>query len=186
MGKKTWQLLARDGNMILREAKEADIVGIQAIYAHYVLNTAFSFEEEPPDSTEMNRRRLEVTSKGLPYLVAEKNGKIAGFAYAGPFRTRSAYRYTLEDSIYVAPEMRSCGVGKALLGEVIRKSTLLGYRQMIAVIGDSTNTASIALHGKLGFHQEGVLRGVGYKFGRWYDVVIMHMPLSAPDDLPSG
>ena len=172
--------------MIIREANQADIAEIQAIYAHYVLNTAFSFEEEPPDCAEMTKRWQEIISKGLPYLVAEKDGKIAGFAYAGPFRMRSAYRYTLEDSIYVAPGMRQAGVGNTLLTEIINKATALGYRQMIAVIGDANNTASISLHSKLGFHKEGVLRGVGYKFGRWYDVVIMHMALRVLDNLPSG
>jgi L-amino acid N-acyltransferase YncA len=170
----------------IRPATEADMGAIQAIYANYVLNSTASFEEEPPDVAEMSRRYADIIVRGLPYLVAEAKGKTVGFAYAGPFRSRSAYRYTLEDSIYVSPDAVGKGVGRALLGAIIERCGTLGYRQMIGVIGDSTNLASIKLHETLGFRKEGVLKSVGYKFGRWIDVVIMHKTLGAPDAPPPG
>lgn len=169
----------------VRDADERDLPAIQAIYAHYVLETAASFEEEPPDLTEMARRMADVRDRALPYLVAEADGRLAGFAYAGPFRPRSAYRYTLEDSIYVAPGFMRRGIGRKLLSSLIERALEKGYRQMIAVIGDSQNLPSIALHESLGFRREGMLKGVGYKFGRWYDLVIMHLPLR-PGDAPPG
>jgi len=171
----------------IRDATEADMAAIQAIYIYYVTRSAASFEEVPPSVEEMNRRRERVLSRGLPYLVAEEKGEVLGYTYAGPFRERSAYRYTLEDSIYVAPFVARRGIGKALLAALIERCTQLGYRQMIAVIGDSANQASIAVHRSMGFGQEGVLRGVGLKFGRWVDVVIMHRTLGGDDrPLPDG
>lgn len=164
-------------SVVVREAGPDDIPDVTAIYAHYVANTAASFEEEPPAAEEMLRRLEAVRARGLPFLVAEHDGRVLGFAYAGPFRTRSAYRYTIEDSIYVAPDAVRRGIGSALLSRLIERCSELGYRQMIAVIGDSENLSSIGLHASLGFRQEGVLRGVGWKFGRWVDVVIMHRPL---------
>ncbi|MEO5375083.1 MAG: N-acetyltransferase family protein [Alphaproteobacteria bacterium] len=165
--------------LFIRDATAADMAAVRRIYAHYVTTTAASFEEVPPDEAEMVRRHREVLDRGLPFLVAEWEGGVAGFAYAGPFRQRSAYRFTIEDSIYVAPDRLRRGIGGALLGALIKRCAALGYRQMIAVVGDSANAASISLHAGQGFRQEGVLRGVGLKFGRWYDVVIMHRGLDA-------
>lgn len=171
----------------VRDATEADMEQVQAIYAFYVSRTAASFEEEPPGLDEMLRRRAATLERGLPYLVAEEKGEVLGYTYAGPFRSRSAYRYTVEDSIYVAPFVVRRGIGGALLHSLIDRCAGLGYRQMIAVIGDSANQGSIGLHRSMGFRQEGVLRGVGLKFGRWVDVVIMHRSLGGDDrPLPDG
>jgi len=171
----------------VRDATAADMDQIQSIYAFYVARSAASFEEEPPSVEEMERRRAATVARGLPYLVAEEKGEVLGYCYAGYWRTRSAYRYTVEDSIYVAPFVARRGIGRILLGELIERCTRMGYRRMIAVIGDSANQGSIGLHRSLGFRQEGVLRGVGLKFGRWVDVVIMHRVLVADDrPLPDG
>lgn len=170
--------------VLVRDACEDDFQQIQAIYSFYVTRTAASFEEVPPAVDEMLRRWRDVTGRGLPYLVAESGGEVLGYAYAGPWRTRSAYRYTIENSVYVAPLTVRRGIGTAVLGELIERCGALGYRQMIAVIGDSANLPSIGLHRSLGFRQEGILRGVGLKFGRWVDVVIMHRPLGPPDAPP--
>jgi phosphinothricin acetyltransferase len=167
--------------IIIRDAEEADMVAIQAIYSHYVTRSRASFEETPPTVEEMIGRRAKTLARGLPYLVAKADGEVVGYSYAGPFRTRSAYRYTIEDSIYVAPGVVRRGIGVALLGTLVQRCTDLGYRQMIGIIGDSANQGSIGVHRKLGFRQEGVLRGVGLKFGQWVDVVIMHLPLGAAD-----
>lgn len=172
-------------SVLVRDAREEDIAAIQAIYSYFVARSCASFEEVPPTLDEMLARYRRVLERGLPYLVAEWDGEVLGYTYAGPFRFRSAYRYTLEDSIYVAPNLARRGIGQALLGGLVDRCTALGYRQMIAVIGDSANQASISLHRRLGFRQEGVLRGIGLKFGRWFDAVIMHRPLGhADDDLP--
>lgn len=173
--------------VLVRPATPEDMDQVLSIYAYYVTRTAASFEEEVPSVAEMRRRRDEVVARNLPYLVAEEDGEVLGYTYAGPWRPRSAYRYTVEDSIYVAPFVQRRGVGKALLGALIDRCAELGYRRMIAVIGDSANQGSIGLHRSQGFRQEGVLRGVGLKFGRWVDVVIMHRVLG--DDsrpLPDG
>lgn len=173
--------------VLVRPATPADMDQVQAIYAYYVTRSAASFEEEVPSVAEMRRRRDDVVDRNLPYLVAEDDGEVLGYTYAGPWRPRSAYRYTVEDSIYVAPFVQGRGIGKALLGALIERCTELGYRRMIAVIGDSANQGSIGLHRSLGFRQEGVLRGVGLKFGRWVDVVIMHRVLGDDDrPLPDG
>lgn len=171
----------------IRDATPEDMAQVQAIYSFYVTRSAASFEEEPPSVEEMVRRHAEIKRRGMPYLVAVDHGEVVGYTYAGPWRPRSAYRYTLEDSIYVAPFVQGRGVGRALLGSLIERCTEMGYRRMVAVIGDSANQSSIALHRALGFRQEGVLRGVGLKFGRWVDVVMMHRVLG--DDgrpLPDG
>lgn len=171
----------------IRDATEADMAAVQAIYTFYVTRSAASFEEEPPPVEEMVRRRATTLARGLPYLVAEERGEVLGYTYAGPWRPRSAYRYTVEDSIYVAPFVCRRGIGRALLAALVERCTQLGYRQMIGVIGDSANQGSIGLHRSLGFRQEGVLRGVGLKFGRWVDVVIMHRSLGGDDrPLPDG
>jgi len=170
--------------VIVRDATEADMEAVQAIYSYYVTKSSASFEEEPPSVEEMKARRRRTLERGLPYLVAEIDGEVLGYTYAGPFRFRSAYRYTIEDSIYVAPGVVKRGLGVALLGALIERCTALGYRRMIAVIGDSANYGSISVHRRMGFVQEGVLRGVGLKFGRWVDVVIMHRPLGSADQEP--
>jgi phosphinothricin acetyltransferase len=174
-----------DVRPLIRPAEEADLAEVQAIYAHHVLNGTASFEEEPPDVAEMAARRRLLVARGLPYLVAERRGTVLGFAYAGPFRPRSAYRYTLEDSIYVHPEATGQGVGRLLLGDLIARVCARGYRQMIAVIGDAANTSSIALHARFGFVEAGRLRSAGYKFDRWLDVIFMQKALATervPED----
>ena len=173
--------------VVIRDCVEADMAAIQSIYTYYVTRSAASFEEVPPSVEEMTQRRAAIIARGLPYLVAEEDGEVLGYTYAGPFRPRSAYRYTLEDSIYVAPFVVRRGIGGALLAALIERCTELGYRQLIAIIGDSANQGSIALHRAHGFGQEGVLRGVGLKFGRWIDAVIMHRTLDGDDrPLPDG
>jgi L-amino acid N-acyltransferase YncA len=168
----------------VRPAKPDDLAAIHAIYAHHVLNGLASFEEQPPPAEELRRRYDDVTGRGLPYLVADFGGIVGGYGYCSPYRSRSAYRYALEDSVYVRPDMQGRGVGAALLGELIRRCEELDYRQLIAVIGDSANTASIALHASLGFLRVGTLRAAGFKFGRWVDSVIMQRPLGAGDASP--
>ena len=150
---------------------------VQAIYSHYVLHDLCSFEEEVPTVEQMQARRTEVLSRGLPYLVALKDGEVAGYAYASPYRARSAYRHTVEDSIYVAEGLHGHGIGKALLQAVIAHCTERGFTQMVAVVGNSANAGSQGLHERLGFEQVGVLRNVGFKFGQWVDTVLMQRAL---------
>jgi phosphinothricin acetyltransferase len=149
-----------------------------------VLHGLASFEEEPPSSGELLRRYEDVTRRGLPYLVADVGGAIAGYGYCSLYRSRSAYRYTLEDSVYVRPGSEGRGVGGALLAELIRRCEAAGYRQLVAVIGDSANAASIGLHASQGFLHAGTLRSTGFKFGRWVDSVIMQRPLGPGDGSP--
>lgn len=170
--------------MIVREARAGDAAALAAIYGHHVLNGLGTFEEVPPGADEMERRLAAVKEKGLPWLLAEEDGEVVGYAYAGPFRLRAAYRYTVEDSVYVAPHAAGRGLGRALLREVIARCESLGLRQMVAVIGDSDNAASIALHAALGFAIKAVAPAVGYKFGRWVDVVWMQRPLGAGAGAP--
>lgn len=165
----------------MRAAAAQDVPAIQAIYAHHVLKGLASFEEEPPSVEEMRRRFEDVVARRLPYLVAHVGGVMTGYGYCAPYRTRSAYRYALEDSIYVRPEAQGRGVGRALLAGLIGRSEALGYRQLIAVIGDSAHAASIGLHEGQGFMRVGTLRSVGFKFGRWVDSVIMQRPLGPGD-----
>lgn len=165
------------GGVRIRPAKDGDMEAIQAIYAHHVLHGLGSFEETPPDGAEMARRRQDIEARGLPYLVAELEGRLAGFAYAAPFRPRPAYRYSVENSVYVAPAAARRGAGEKLLRELIRLCTRKGVRQMIAVIGDTDNAPSINLHAKLGFQRMGGLTAVGFKLGRWVDCVYMQLPL---------
>jgi len=166
------------GPLLVRDATDADMPAIHAIYAHHVTHGFGSFEEIPPDLAEMVRRRADVLSRGLPYLVAtDREGRLLGFSYAAPYRLRTAYRYTVEDSIYVAPEAVGQGVGARLLKALIARTTKLGYRQMIAVIGDSGNRGSIRVHASQGFRKAAVMQGIGFKLGRWVDSVLMQRPL---------
>ena len=167
--------------MLIRPAAAQDLTAIQSIYAYHVLHGLASFEEEPPSVEEMRRRYEEVTAQGLPYVAAEDNGEVLGYGYCTLYRSRSAYRYTLEDAIYVRHGLQGKGIGKALLAELVARCQVLDYRQMIAVIGDSANAASIALHASLGFVRAGNLRSSGYKFGRWVDSVLMQLPLGEGD-----
>ena len=165
----------------LREARPGDGAALQRIYAHHVLHGFGSFEEIPPDAEEMERRRIAVQEHGLPYLVAEAAGRVLGFAYAGRYRPRSAYRFTVEDSVYVAAEATGRGVGYRLLAEVIARAEAAGMRQMIAVIGDSGNIGSIRLHERLGFTRAGLFVAVGWKRERWLDSVLMQRALGTGD-----
>jgi len=170
--------------MIVRPASAADFAAIQSIYAHHVLHGLASFEEQPPPVEELRRRYDEVIARGLPYLAAEEAGEVLGYGYCTPYRTRSAYRYALEDSVYVREGQHRKGIGKAILAELIVRCERLGYRQMIAIIGDSAQDASIGLHASLGFLRAGTLRSVGFKFGRWVDTVMMQRPLGRGDGTP--
>jgi len=162
----------------VRPSSDADLPAITAIYAWNVLNGLGTFEEDPPTEEEMARRRAAFLERGLPYLVAELDGVVLGYAYAGPFRLRAAYRYTVEDSVYVSADAVGKGVGRALLGALIEACEALGLRQMCAVIGDSGNAASIGLHAAMGFEKKGVFPDMGHKFGRWVDLVWMQRPLN--------
>ena len=161
----------------IRESLDADMPTIHGIYAHHVLNGLGSFEETPPELAELQRRRAEILARGLHYLVGELDGRIAGYAYVGPYRPRSAYRFSVEDSIYVAPDFHRRGVGRVLLAELIGRATALGYRQMVAVIGDSANYGSIGVHAAQGFVRVALLPAIGFKFGRWVDGVMMQRAL---------
>jgi phosphinothricin acetyltransferase len=170
--------------MEIRPATEADIPAIAGIYGPAVETGTASFELAPPDAAEMLRRFNTITQSGFPYIVAEIDGQVAGYAYASSYRTRPAYRFTVENSIYVSPDFQGRRVGSALLGRLVSDCTERGFRLMIAVIGDSANFASITLHRRAGFHFSGVLHGVGYKFGRWLDSVVMELPLGQGENLP--
>lgn len=161
----------------IRAATASDIARVSAIYAIHVLHGTATFEIDPPDHAEMLSRFNDVAARGLPYLVAERAGAIIGYAYAGPFRTRPAYRFTVEDSIYLDANAQRQGVGRALLERLIEACTTRGARQMIAVIGDSANAGSIALHRRCGFNDAGLLMASGFKFGRWIDTVLMQRAL---------
>lgn len=165
----------------MRPASLRDLPAIQSIYAHHVLHGLASFEEEPPSVEELERRYRDVTGRGLPYLVAELDGAVGGYGYCAPYRARSAYRYALEDSVYVRHDMTGRGIGKRLLDELIARCAALGYRQLVAVIGDSANAASIGVHAACGFLRVGTLRSVGFKFGRWADSVFMQRTLGPGD-----
>lgn len=169
---------------LIRAATTADAEALAAIYGYNVLHGFGTFEEVPPLADEMAARMAAVTARGLPYLVAEIDGAVVGFAYAGPFRPRPAYRFTVEDSVYVAAEHHGKGVGKQLLLAVIAACEAMGLRQMVAMIGDSENGGSIGVHRACGFEPAGVLPAVGHKGGRWVDVVQMQRPLNAGSGTP--
>ena len=174
--------------LTVRALAPSDLPAVQAIYAHHVIHGLGTFEEMPPAAAELGRRHAAIRAKGLPWIVAEAGGRTLGYAYAGPFRPRAAYRYTVENSVYVAPEAMGRGVGRRLLQALIAECEALGLRQMVAVIGDSGNAGSIALHRACGFEFKAALPAVGFKFGRWVDIVWMQRDLNtgaaAPPDGP--
>lgn len=169
---------------LVRDAADADMAAVQAIYAYHVLRGLATFEEIPPSVDELLIRRAVVLAHGLPYLVAERGGEVLGYCYATAYRSRPAYRFTVEDSVYVGEALGGQGIGSALLAELVRRCEAGPWRQMVAVIGDSANAASIALHRRMGFRRVGTLRTVGFKLGRWADTVLMQRPLGAGDGTP--
>lgn len=172
---------------VVRDATAADLPAIAALYAHHVRTGLASFETEPPDLAEMTARFEAVREKGFPWLACEIGGRLAGFAYATLYRVRPAYRFALEDSIYVHPELAGRGAGRALLAALVERCEAIGCRQLVAVIGDSGNAASIGLHSALGFRVAGTLASIGFKHGRWVDSVLMqrgigHGDTTLPED----
>ena len=168
--------------IIIRDSRPDDVSDIQRIYAHHVQTGTASFEEVAPDVDTIAQRRQDVLDAGAPYIVAQLNGVVHGYASATGFRPRSAYRYTAEDSIYVDPQATGMGIGSQLLGALIERCTELGFRQMVAVIGGAQNIASINLHKRHGFDQVGHLKSTGFKFGAWVDTVIMQRALGPGDE----
>jgi L-amino acid N-acyltransferase YncA len=167
--------------IIIRPAVPGDIGAITRIYADAVLNGTASFEIEPPDQSEMLRRQTALLKSHYPYFAAEIEGLVAGYAYAGPYRMRPAYNWSVEDSVYVTPKMHRKGMGALLLRALVAASAQRGYRQMIAVIGDTAQIGSIALHERAGFSHVGTLHSVGFKHGKWLDTVLMQRPLGQGD-----
>jgi len=164
--------------MLITAAQPSDLAGCHAIYAHHVLHGTGTFEEVPPGEAEFSARHQGIVQAGFAWNVAREGSKILGYAYYGPFRTRAAYRFTVEDSVYVSPDAQGKGVGRALLAALLAEAEAAGLKQMLALIGDSQNAASVGLHTALGFAPSGVMRDVGFKFGRWLDVVVMQRELS--------
>jgi L-amino acid N-acyltransferase YncA len=169
---------------IIRAAGDGDIAAITRIYAHAVKNGTATFEIEPPDEAEMARRQKALLANNYPYVVAERSGVVAGYGYASHFHTRPAYRWTIEDSIYVDPQFHGQGLGRLLITRLLADAEARGFRQMIAVIGDSANAASIALHAAADFRLIGTLKSVGFKHGRWLDTVVMQRALGSADASP--
>jgi phosphinothricin acetyltransferase len=169
----------------IRGVRDDDIAAITRIYAEAVAHGTASFELEPPDDAEMTRRYRALIEGGFPYIVAELAGTVAGYAYAGPYRARPAYRWTVEDSIYIAPQFHRRGIGARLLARLIADTERCGFRQMVAVIGDSAQVPSIAVHAAAGFATIGTLRSVGFKHGKWLDTVLMQRALGGGDITPS-
>jgi L-amino acid N-acyltransferase YncA len=170
--------------LTIRACEERDVAAITAIYHHHVLHGAASFEIEPPDAGEVARRRRAVLDGGYPYLVAEQGGRVVGYAYASAYRPRPAYRNTVENSVYVEPGRERQGIGRALLKALLEACERCGFRQVVAVIGDSGHEASIGLHHALGFRMVGTLQSAGFKFGRWIDIVLMQRALGPGDTTP--
>lgn len=168
-----------DDAPLVRDAREADMATVQEIYTHHVLNGLATFEETPPTVDEMIGRRAASVDAGMPYLVATIAERVVGYSYVTPYRPRPAYRHTVEDSVYIAEAHRGRGIGRMLLSSLIARCEVGKWRQMVAVIGDSANTGSIALHEKLGFRRVGTLEAVGFKFGRWVDTVVMQRALGS-------
>jgi len=167
--------------LLIRPSTAEDLAAISVIYSHHVLHGTGTFETEPPGDTEMARRREDVVSKGLPWLVAEHDGEVLGYAYANHFRPRLAYRFCVEDSIYLHPDAAGGGLGRLLLAELLTRCEAAGARQMVAVIGDAQNAGSVGVHRALGFSPAGVLKSAGWKFDRWLDVVLMQRALGPGD-----
>ncbi len=176
---------APPGEALVRDAEAADMAAVQGIYAHYVLKSLATFEEIPPTLEEMLSRRQASLDLGLPYLVAEAGGEILGFAYGAAYHSRAAYRFAIEDSVYVADGLRGRGIGAALLAELIARCERGPWRQMLAIVGDSANAGSIALHRRFGFELAGTLRSVGFKFGQWVDTPILQRALGPGDSRPA-
>ena len=170
--------------LLIRPSHDQDLPQITAIYAHHVLHGTGTFETDPPSVADMITRRADVLDKGLPYLVAELDGAVVGFAYGNWFKPRPAYRYSVEDSIYLAPELHRKGLGGALLADLLARLEAAGIRQVMAIIGDSANAGSVGVHRALGFTQVGVVASCGWKLGAWRDIVIMQKTLGAGDTLP--
>ncbi|APW37511.1 GNAT family N-acetyltransferase [Rhodoferax koreense] len=166
---------------LVRPSRDEDLTTITAIYAHHVLHATGTFETEAPTETDMRARRADVLGKGLPYLVVEVDGQVAGFAYCNWFKPRPAYRFSAEDSIYLAADQAGKGLGKLLLTALAAEAERIGVRKLIAVIGDSANAGSVGVHRALGFNHVGVLKSSGWKFGKWLDVVLMEKALGAGD-----
>jgi len=166
---------------IIRPSTDADVPAFTTIYTHHVLHGTGTFEIEPPSQADMANRRAEVLSKGLPYLVMEDQGRVLGFAYCNWFKPRPAYRFSAEDSIYMAPDAAGSGYGRALLAELVGQAQRIGVRKLIAVIGDSNNAGSVGVHRSVGFTPVGVLKSCGWKFDRWLDVVLMEKSLGSGD-----
>jgi L-amino acid N-acyltransferase YncA len=175
---------AQMDNIRIRGAGPGDIADITRIYANAVANGTASFELEPPDEAEMARRQNKLLADGYPYLIAELGGAVAGYAYAAPYRARPAYKWCVENSVYVAPELHRRGIGKLLLLGLVEECERRGFRQMIAVIGDSAQIASISLHAAAGFAMVGTLRSVGFKHGKWLDTPLMQRALGKGDTAP--
>jgi L-amino acid N-acyltransferase YncA len=176
-----WQVRRAMQKVTIRPVLPGDIGAITRIYADAVRDGTASFEIEPPDEAEMLRRQTALLNNGYPYFTAEIESVVAGYAYAGPYRTRPAYKWSVEDSVYVAPDMHRKGIGALLLRALVAASAQRGYRQMIAVIGDSAQIGSIALHERAGFSHIGTLRSVGFKHGKWLDTVLMQRALGEGD-----
>ncbi|GAB3193255.1 GNAT family N-acetyltransferase [Hydrogenophaga aquatica] len=172
--------------ILIRPSADADVAAITSIYAHHVLHGTGTFETEPPSEADMAARRADVLSKGLPYLVAEEHGAVIGFAYGNWFKPRAAYRYSVEDSIYLAPGQQGKGLGRALLSEFLARCEAVGVRKVMAVIGDSANAGSVGLHRSLGFQNVGVVKSCGWKFGRWLDIVLMDKSIGPGDSTEPG
>ncbi len=181
---QTSPLPERRSTIRVRDAKERDMGAVCCIYGYHVEHGFASFEETAPSVEELLARRAEVARRGLPYLVAECQGRILGFAYASPYRTRASYRYAVEDSVYVDRTVLRQGIGRALLAALIERCTALGYRQMVAVIGDSANAGSLGAHTALGFKEVGCLPDIGFKQGRWVDCVFMQRALGPGSKAP--
>ena len=176
--------LAAHNAFLLRDAQECDMAAIAPIYAHHVLHGLATFEETPPSIDELLLRRTRIIDAGLPLLVAEVDGRVVGFAYVSRYHTRAAYRYTVEDSVYVADGFGGQGIGTGLLQALVARCETGPWRQMLAIIGNSGNTASVALHRRVGFQQIGTLHRVGFKLGQWVDTVLMQRALGAGDSSP--
>ena len=166
---------------LIRPSRDEDVAAITAIYNHHVLHGTGTFEIDPPSASDMATRRADVLGKGLPYLVVEEEGQVLGFAYGNWFKPRPAYRFSAEDSIYVADSARGQGVGRQLLDALCAAAEQAGVRRLLAVIGDSANAGSIGVHAAAGFSHAGLLRSAGWKFGKWRDIVLMDKPIGAGD-----